>query len=86
MVTDPIADPAATKREYDIELSAMEACKNAQCVVFAVAHEQYKQMTSAEIEQMFNQDLPNDQRILIDVKGVLDKMYFEDLGYRFWRL
>ena len=85
MVVDPLADPAEVKREYGLELQDLDACRNVDCVVLAVAHDQYKALTNAQIESLFRA-CSNYQRVLIDIKGILDKDFFIQKGYNFWRL
>ncbi len=85
-VVDPWADPEAVKVEYGRELSTIEDISNMDCLVFAVEHDEFVSMAAEEIESMFNQDLPNPERVIIDVKSILDKNYFVDKDYRYWRL
>lgn len=82
---DPIADPVTTKREYGIELQKLSDNMDVDCVVFAVAHNEFKQMKPEHIEALFG-DIPNEQRVIVDIKSILDKQYFQNKGYAFWRL
>ena len=85
IVVDPIADPVTTKREYGIELQELRDKMEADCVVFAVAHNEFKQMTPEQVEALFR-DIPCGQRVIVDIKSILDKQYFQEKGYAFWRL
>ncbi len=85
VVVDPIADPVTTKREYGIELQKLSDNMDVDCVVFAVAHNEFKQMKPEHIEALFG-DIPNEQRVIVDIKSILDKQYFQNKGYAFWRL
>ena len=42
-------------------------------------------MTAAQLDKLFAA-MPNDRKVLVDVKSVLDKQTLLDAGYRFWRL
>lgn len=85
IVVDPWASERDAKREYDVDLTPMEEIKDADCVVFAVAHEQFKNMTVEEIDNLFV-NCPNNEKVVVDVKSILDKRAIEDAGYRYWRL
>lgn len=84
IVVDPLADKNETKKQYNIELADMSEIKNADCLVFAVAHNEFKSLTPKEIQGMFKKG--NHTKVLIDVKGVLNKKEYESAGYCFWRL
>ena len=85
VIVDPQADAAEAEREYGIALTAMEDVHNADCVILAVAHKEFKQMTTEQMDRLFCAG-PNDQKVVIDVKSVLNKKALEEAGYRFWRL
>ena len=84
-VADPLADPEETKRHYGIELIPMEEVKEADCLVFANAHEEFKLLSEEEVEAMYRKGTP-EERVLIDVKGILEKNRWLEKGYHFWRL
>jgi len=85
IVVDPYAEPDAARAEYGIELSKMEAVREADCLVFAVAHEEFKALTFEQIEGFFG-DFPNEEKVLIDVKSILPKEEIDVKGYSYWRL
>ncbi|MGI5901089.1 MAG: nucleotide sugar dehydrogenase [Desulfitobacteriia bacterium] len=85
LVVDPRADKAAAREEYGLDLVALEKVKEADCLVFAVAHEEFKALTIEEIDGLFK-EMDNNEKIIIDVKSILDKEKIEARGYRYWRL
>ncbi len=85
VVTDPLADPEETRKHYGIELIPMEDIREADCLVFANAHEEFKALPEEKIEAMYRKGSPG-ERVLIDVKGILDKKRWLAKGYHFWRL
>lgn len=85
MVVDPLADKNETKRQYNIELTDISDISDADCLVFAVAHNEFKNLTPDQILKMFKRG-SNDTKVLIDVKGILMKNIYEAAGYKFWRL
>lgn len=85
VLIDPQADKNGYEREYGNTLSDMEDAKNADCIILAVAHKEFKAMTLADIDQMFVKG-NNSEKVLIDVKSILNKEEVEKSGYRYWRL
>lgn len=85
IVVDPNADSLEAKKEYGIELSEINNVKEADCVVFAVAHKEFKKMDINEVDNMFKES-SNKEKIIIDVKSIFDKSEITNLGYKYWRL
>ena len=85
VVADPVADKHETKEQYGIELVQLEQIKEVDAVVLAVAHQQYKSMSRAELDRFFI-NTANGNKVIIDVKGLLNRKEYEDDGYRYWRL
>ena len=59
--------------------------KDADCLVLAVAHDTFKQMSWSDIDALYG-DFDNNKKVLIDVKSILDRKEIEDKGYSYWRL
>lgn len=85
LVVDPEADAVDAKMEYDIELVSLDSVKDADCIVYAVAHNQFKEISMEQLDKMFKK-CPNDEKIVIDVKSMLNKTEINKLGYSYWRL
>lgn len=85
IVVDPLADAEAALHEYGIELTSLEEVEDADCLVFAVAHDAFKQLSYEDMHSMFG-DFTNDEKVIIDVKSILNKSEIEALGYKYWRL
>lgn len=82
---DKWAEPEEVKAEYDVEMmmsEQMDKC-NANAVIIAVAHEEYRNMNMFEIENIFVQN--QDKKVLIDVKGILDIKAAQE-KFVYWRL
>ncbi|MGI6498364.1 MAG: nucleotide sugar dehydrogenase [Oscillospiraceae bacterium] len=82
LVIDPWADPAEAKQEYGIALSTMEDARDADCIVFAVAHGEFKELTGDSVKNMFRRHSAC-APVLIDVKGIFKQKPFD---CRYWRL
>lgn len=85
-IVDPWATEADAIREYGVTLTDLSEINDADCVVLAVGHDQFLEMDTASIEALFNDAVPNQERIIIDIKSILDKETFTSKGYHFWRL
>lgn len=85
IVCDPVADAPDVKKFYGVDLVSIEELKDLDCLIIAVAHQEFKALTNEDIAQMFK-DEPNDKKVIIDVKGVRSKDELKALGYRYWRL
>lgn len=85
IVVDPQADAASAKHEYGVELVAINSVKDADCLVFAVAHNEFKTMNVKQIDEMFG-NYPNKEKVIIDVKSILDKNEIAKRGYSYWNL
>ena len=85
IVVDPEADAVEAKREYGIDLLDIKEVKEADCLVLAVAHDSFKQMSWDKIESLYGA-FENKDRVLIDVKGITDRNMIEEKGYSYWRL
>ena len=85
VVVDPWANANDAMREYGVALAGMEDAKNADCIILAVAHNEFKALGLDEIDGMFA-DLPQDEKVLIDVKNLYSIADMKAKGFRFWRL
>jgi nucleotide sugar dehydrogenase len=82
-VVDPIADKNEAKREYNVELEKLENIKDLDAIILAVGHDEYKEIDLKDLEKYY---LNKENKILIDVKGIIDKEEASKLEYNLWRL
>ena len=80
-VNDPLADPAAARNEYGIELEDWDALPRADLLILAVAHKQYVARPAGDL---LGKVAPGG--CVIDVKGVLDLDALRRGGCTCWRL
>ena len=83
LVSDPFARPKDVLHEYGRTLSDQAEVHDMDCIVLAVAHDEYKSMPIEQWEAMFVKEKP---RVLVDVKGVIKPSTIEALGCAVWRL
>ena len=82
VVCDDVADKDGAEREYGLELTAFERVKNCDAVILSVAHDEFKALSRSDFDALYK----NETKILLDVKGILDRKTFESAGYKYWRL
>ena len=82
VIADPQADIAEAKKLYGVEFVDVDEIKGMDAVVLAVAHVEFRDYTISDINQFFG----GGQKVLLDLKGLLDRSEYEDAGYSYWRL
>ncbi len=86
-ITPQVVDPWASARdamhEYGVTLTQLQDVKDADCIIVAVAHTQFKQMSLEDIKAMFRSD---GEKVLIDVKGLYSVEQLQQSGLKWWRL
>lgn len=85
LIADPQADIGEAKHEYGITFDSLNNIKNMDAVVIAVAHYEFLNLTQDDFESMFK-EVPNENKVIIDIKGILNRNEFESEGYNYWRL
>ena len=89
-ITPTVVDPWASQRdamhEYGVTLTPIDEVKDADCVIVAVAHQQFKQMSLDSIKSLFKSDIPDCEKVLIDVKGIYKISELDESGMKYWRL
>lgn len=85
LVVDPWASERDAMKEYGITLTKLEDVKDADCVIVAVAHNEFKAMSLENIKAMFKSG-PDNEKVLIDVKGLYSVSELDKSGMKYWRL
>lgn len=86
IVTDSWADPIVAEKEYDIQLTPYEELPKADCVIVAVGHNEYRSMSMMQLRELFRSDVPDEEKVLIDVKSLYRMDELKASGMSFWRL
>lgn len=84
-VVDPWASERDAMHEYGVSLTKLEDVKDADCVIVAVAHKEFKALSLNDLRAMFK-DGNDSEKVLIDVKGLYPIGDLKRSGMRFWRL
>lgn len=84
-VVDPWADEKDAINEYNVKLSKLEDIKDANCIIVAVAHDEFKSLGLGNISKLFK-NIPNEEKVLIDVKGLFSVKELNAYNIKWWRL
>lgn len=82
VVVDPKADAEEAKKLYGVEFVDVDSIRNMDAIILAVAHTEF---SSFSLEQM-NRFYGEGKKVLLDLKGLLNRKTFEEAGYNYWRL
>lgn len=82
IIADPTADAAEAKRLYGVDFVTMDEIKDMDAVVLAVAHTEFASFTMEQIDSFFGEG----KKVLLDLKGLLNRKEYETAGYSYWRL
>ena len=86
IVVDPWANERDAMHEYGVILTKLEDVSDVDCIIVAVAHNEFKALKLDDIKKLFNSSLTDDQKVLIDVKGLYDVKELKASGLSYWRL
>lgn len=86
IVADSWADAAVAKHEYGVDLVPMTELPKADCLIVAVGHKEFRSMSMMQLKKFFKDELPDEERVLIDVKSLYRMDELNASGMRFWRL
>lgn len=84
VLVDQTADRVEAKRLYGVELQDMSAVKDVDALVIAVCHKEFEGLDQAAIESFFNPT--NGKKVLVDVKGILNRKEWTRDDCLYWRL
>ena len=85
VVVDPWANEKDAMREYGVVLASMEDVHDADCIIVAVAHDVFRAIGLEEMKGLFRA-VPDDEKVLLDVKGLYRVEELKASGMRYWRL
>ncbi len=85
VVVDPWADAAEAKREYHVDLVSLEDVQDVDCIILAVAHNEFKTLTVDDLKKLYRAGA-DCEKVLIDVKGLHSVDALKASGMSWWRL
>lgn len=85
IIVDPWASERDAMHEYGVSLTKLEAVSDVDCVIVAVAHNEFRDMSIEDIKKLYKNGADN-EKVLIDVKGLYSVNVLKKSGMRYWRL
>lgn len=82
VIADPEADADEAKRLYNVVLTDINNIKDMDAIIMAVAHRIFDKISLDDMNKFFGEG----KKVLLDLKGMLDRNEFENAGYSYWRL
>lgn len=82
VIADPQADAAEAKRLYGVDFVDVDAIRDMDAVILAVAHREFTGFTMERMDRFFG----TGTKVLLDIKGLLDRKAYAAAGYCYWRL
>lgn len=84
-VVDPWADEKDAMKEYGVSLKELDDIRDADCVIVAVAHDDFKRLGVEDIKKLYRKTFDS-EKVLIDVKGLYSIEELKSSSLRWWRL
>lgn len=81
LIADPQADAKETESLYGVRLVNVKEICDMDAVILAVAHTEFKSLQMEDIKQFFREG----EKVLLDLKGIMERDECEKAGYRYWR-
>ena len=86
LVVDPWANADEALVEYGVELTDIHDVHDADCVIIAVAHNEFRELGLEGAMKLFNDKLDAESRVFLDVKGLYTVDELKKSGMKYWRL
>lgn len=83
LIADPVADAEEAEREYHLSFIDFGKIRDVDAVIVAVAHEEFIDLTENDFARLYKE---GGKKVLLDIKGLLNRKEYEDAGYLYWRL
>ena len=68
--------------EYGLSVHDMSEVRDVDAVIFAVAHDEFLKLSIEEVSGFYSKGT----KVMLDIKGLLDRKTYEDAEYIYWRL
>lgn len=81
-ICDPVADTEEAKNLYGVSFSELNQINNMDAVIIAVSHSAFLAIDMSALAKMY----ADDQKVLLDIKGIFDREEYENAGFKYWRL
>lgn len=85
VVVDPWASEQDALREYNVKLTPLTNIKDADCIIMAVAHNEFKSLNLDDVKKLYK-NCKDEEKVLVDVKGIYKVSELKQSGLKYWRL
>ena len=85
IVVDPWASQRDAMHEYGVKLTPLSEIKDADCIIVAVAHNEFRALDLDAIKKLYK-SVPDAEKVLIDVKGIYKVTDLDASVMKYWRL
>ncbi len=83
LVVDPWASERDALHEYNVTLTKLEDVKDVDCIIVAVAHNEFRALSIDDLKKLYKK---NSKNVLIDVKGLYKVEDLKKSDLEWWRL
>lgn len=82
LVFDPVADKTEALHEYDLKLNNYEEMKELDAIIIAVNHEEFCSYSIENWNFFYN---AGKEKVILDLKGILNKADMKENNFNYWR-
>lgn len=82
LIVDSSADAKEAEQLYGIKFTDFDSVENVDCIIIAVAHKQFFELDKAHLSRLYAEG----KKVLLDIKGILNKSDYTAPEYLYWRL
>lgn len=86
LVVDPWAEENEAYREYGVLITSINDIKDIDAIIVAVAHDDFRKMSIDDLKKLYKSNKEDDEKVLIDVKGLYDFNTLKMSKLVWWRL
>lgn len=86
LVVDPWASERDAMHEYGVTLTNLDEVQNVDCIIVAVAHNEFRALKLEDLMELYRAEENNEEKVLIDVKGLYSVKELGASGLLYWRL
>jgi len=83
LIFDPVVDKKEASEYYGITFEEFSAIDGLDAIIIAVNHDEFKELSIESWASFYHNP---QKKIMIDVKGILDKKELEENSFDYWRL
>lgn len=84
-IVDPWATEEDAMKEYGVKLTKLEDIKDLDCIILAVAHNEFKELSLEKLKLYFK-NIEDKEKVLLDVKGIYSIKALDASKMNYWRL